>query len=124
MKIKVIPHNQQAYDTCGDYRLEDGEWVFYVSRLSKRRYQALVACHEIIEASLCWLLGIDWDEITSFDIEYEKCRKEGDLSEPGNDRRAPYFWQHQIATFFERILAFFLFVNWKNYEHDINKLVY
>ena len=38
-------------------------------------------------------------------MAYEKRRKPGDLSEPGDDVRAPYHHQHQVASSIERQLA-------------------
>lgn len=110
------------YETAGDYVQENGEWVFYIARLSKRRYEACVALHEIIECYLCHWLGIKEPDIMAFDIEYEKKRPEGDDSEPGFDKNAPYRIPHTIATIIEYIFSKILFVNWKKYDQDINKL--
>lgn len=122
MKIIIQDYSLMRYETCGDYVQENGEWVFYIARLSKRPYEACVALHEIVECYLCYWLGIKEPDIMAFDIEHEKNRPEGDESEPGNDKNAPYYYQHQIATFIEYIFSKLLFVNWKKYEQDINSL--
>jgi len=126
MKIKFIQHNTQRYDTAGDYVLKNKEWYFYISKLSKRRYEWLVTLHEIIECYLCYWKGIKEENIYKFDIKFEKERDYGiwKLEEPGDDVRAPYYKEHQIATFFEKIFAKILLVNWKKYEEEFYKLEY
>ena len=60
-----------------------------VSRMSDRRYEFLLALHELIEAFLCDWRGIPFDLITRFDIEYESRRTKGEAEEPGASPRAP-----------------------------------
>ena len=71
------------------------------------------------------------EESDEFDIAYERARENemkmpGDGtadcgckitedSEPGDDRHAPYFHEHQIAAGFERMLAALLGVDWEAY---------
>jgi hypothetical protein len=42
--------------------------------------------------------------------------------EPGDDPLAPYHWQHQMATMFEKVMARLLRVDWREYEEAINAL--
>ena len=104
------------YNTCGDYIQQNGEWYIYVAQLYKRRYEWLVALHEIIECYLCYWLGIKEQDIYLFDLTYR-----GD-GEPGNEKDAPYHIQHRIATFFEWIFSKILFVNWTRYGQNIDEL--
>lgn len=122
MKVKIIPHSHQRYNTVGDYQKINHEWVFTISCLSKRRYEWLVLVHEIIECYLCALAGIPESFITDFDLKYEKTREFGDHTEPGDCPTAPYFKQHQIATKIEKILAKLLFVNWSKYSKEVESL--
>ncbi|MEI6529695.1 MAG: hypothetical protein WCN88_04885 [Candidatus Falkowbacteria bacterium] len=124
MKIIYIDHKDQRYDTAGDYIKIDGEWTLYISKLSNHRYELCVTLHEVIECYLCDWFGIKEEDISAFDIEYERNRPEGDLSEPGFDKNAPYRTPHIIATVFEWLFSKILFVSWKKYSEDIYKLEY
>ena len=66
-----------------------------------------VALHETIEQHLCAKRGISNEDITAFDIKFEKERehgKHGD-NEPGFDPRAPYRKEHSFADKIERLVA-------------------
>lgn len=122
--LSVIPHKEQRYPTIGDYfpdRSIPG-WQFNVSRLSSPDHEFLVAIHELIEWYLTQKRGIKERDITRFDKEYEKNRKIGDVSEPGDSSKAPYHREHVFATKIERLIAKELGVDWKEYEDDINSL--
>ncbi len=122
MKVTIQPYNKMRYETCGDYIMENGHWHFYIAKLEKRRYEWLVLIHEIIECYLCSLLMIKEKDIYEFDLMFEQERKNflhTEDEEPGDDRQAPYYYQHQIATFFEKIFAFILFVNWREYDEAV-----
>lgn len=128
--IKVIPHHEQRYDTCGDWiwakGLKDDEVYLYikVSELGDWRMETCCIVHELVEAVLCQWKGISQVQVDRFDIYYEGHRQPGNNKEPGDDRRAPYYWQHKIATAIEHVLAFFLGVDWKEYGRRINQLDY
>lgn len=76
----------------------------------------LVAVHELIEMTLCYVSDIPQGIVDEFDLHYEG---EG---EPGDDLNAPYHKQHCIATGIERILAACMGVKWAEYERAINSL--
>lgn len=140
--IETIPHDQQRYPTVGDWEIkkepiyyESGgpgastekigeEEVLYirVSKLSDWRREALVAIHELVEVLLCKHDGVTTEDVDKFDMDFERRRKEGDLSEPGDDPKAPYVLEHCIATGIERILAAELNVSWKEYEEELEAL--
>lgn len=121
--IKVIPHSKQRYETCGDWFYDEaGKLQIRVSELLDGRYEQLIAIHELIEATLCDEGGITQDDVDRFDVEFEKNRTKDDVREPGDDPRAPYYRQHQIATHIEQWVASEIGVDWQQYEKEINAL--
>src|SRR5882672_405040 len=124
MKIDIqsIPHNQQRYETVGDWRLEGDALKIRVSELPDWRYDVLVGIHELIEAVLCDQACVSQTAVDEFDMDYEKNRQPGDESEPGDDPRSPYRKQHFVATTIERQLAHELGVDWDEYERAIQAL--
>lgn len=124
VSIASIQHDQQRYDTCGDYFVGDATGALYVqvSHLPDRREMLLVAIHELCEWALCEAKGITPDEIDKFDLNYDP----GDMlpQEPGDNPDAPYYHQHQVATGIERILAAELGVDWLTYERHVSELEY
>ena len=122
INIKTIPHKDQRYDTCGDYWWDSETLQVRISELGRADWEFLILIHELIEWFLIHLGGIDVNDIDRFDREYEANRKKGDISEPGNDPKAPYHTQHMIASAFERLLAPVLGVDWGQYEKFIDSL--
>jgi hypothetical protein len=43
--------------------------------------------------------------------------------EPGDDRSAPYYKQHQIATRMERQMAYEMGIDWNEYEAFLNEFI-
>ncbi|MDR3392484.1 MAG: hypothetical protein P4L77_12205 [Sulfuriferula sp.] len=138
--IDTIPHSEQRYPTVGDYWEADmGAQVLggtkadpqikvtksrevRISSMENEDYEFLVAIHELIEQHLCKKRGISEERITSFDMLYEQNRPAGDVSEPGNDTRAPYYHEHQFATSIEMQIAAALGVDWDVYDKTVNSL--
>jgi hypothetical protein len=121
--IESIPHAEQRYPTCGDYRRDsDGTLHIKVSELPDNRYMLLVAIHELIEQVLSEQAGITNEQIDAFDFAYEAKRQAGDDSEPGDSIDCPVYKQHQFATGIEKILAAELGVDWVEYEKCVNAL--
>jgi hypothetical protein len=128
--IETIPHSEQRYPTCGDWTFLQPPFVapgelgisIKVSELGDWRMEACVAIHEAVEVLMCKQNGVSQEAVDEFDMAYEKARKEGDESEPGDDAKAPYYKQHQIATGVERILAAELGLDWNTYENKIGSL--
>jgi hypothetical protein len=73
----------------------------------------------MIEAYLAIHADVSPEAVDKFDKAYEAKRKPGDDSEPGDDPRAPYYRQHQIATGIERLLAAELGVDWEVYDREV-----
>lgn len=129
IKVKIIPHKDQRYETCGDWYEESGTFIITVSDTKKLEYNALIAIHEIIEAMLCKNAGISERVVTNFDKDFEQIRvlnqlnsDKIDTSEPGDDPKAPYRKQHLIATGIEKILAAEMSIDWQEYEKTVNNL--
>ena len=115
--IKTIPHKKQRYETLGDYWIsKDGTMEIRVSELKNWKEEALIAVHEIIELLLVKDRKISIKEIEKFDIEFEKNKKKK-RDEPGDNKKAPYYKEHQFASKIEKMLAKELKVNWKKYEN-------
>lgn len=117
--VQVIPHNEQLYDTVGNYIENNGMgvWDIEISEMSKWEYESLVLVHELVEMILTKHRKISWKSIDKFDMGLGK-----DLSEPGNDKRAPYFKEHQFATRIEKMLCNELGIDWNKYDKVISKL--
>ena len=123
VNISIIPHNQQRYDTAGDYEEIDEDLTdITISELPDWRYEALIAFHELAEYILIIHRGIKVKDIDKFDIMFERKRKKGNIDEPGDDKKAPYYKEHQFSTKVEKMLAKELGVSWKKYEDACNKL--
>ena len=123
IRIRIIPQDEQRYPTVGDYFVDsDGVQQVRVSSMGDWRYEFLVTIHELVELAYCRHSGISEQEITRFDLEYEKARPEGDVSEPGDSPLAPYHKQHKFATFIERAMAFVLDVDWVKYSQYVEEM--
>lgn len=123
IRIKTIPHQQQRYETCGDYQTgQDGSIEFRISALSDWRREMLIAVHELVEKAWAMHHQVSDQEIDDFDMMYERQRAEGDESEPGDSPVCPVFAGHQFATHVEKQLAEILDVNWAAYSLEINAL--
>lgn len=123
VNIKTIPHKQHRYPTVGDWYTDgNGVQQIRVSEMTDGRYERLVAIHELIEQVLCDCAGVDEADVTAFDVAFERNRLYNDQSEPGDDVKAPYHRQHQIATAIEMLLATEMGVDWEAYHKEVNGL--
>ena len=113
---KTIKHDQQRYDTCGDYWIFPGLINIRVSDMGNEDYNFLVAVHEIIEAYLTNKRGIREEDITEFDKRFK-----GD-GEPGDAENSPYRLEHQFADMIEKLIADEIGVNWNEYQTAMNVL--
>ena len=120
--IKIIPHADQRYPTCGDWFFNGEDLEIRVSKLSDWRHEMLVAVHELYEAILCEHDGVTQQTVDDFDKNFEANRPPGDDSEPGDDPKAPYRRQHFRATNIECLMADNLDVNFQDYEAELNSL--
>lgn len=122
----TIPHNEQRYDTAGDWWFdESGDLQIRVSKLSNPYREFLVSIHEQAEAMMCLARGISEKDVSDFDIRFEQDRAKGLVSatrEPGDAPDAPYRKEHFSATNIERIMASELDVDWDQYDAEVSIL--
>lgn len=124
--IETVPHDEQRYETCGDWYYEnDGSLVIKVSQTNSK-YELLIALHELVESVLCGLKGINEIDVTNFDVEFENMRRLYPSmvadSEPGDNEAAPYFHEHQMANRLENWLADSTLEDKNDYVDTINNL--
>lgn len=121
--LKSIPHSEQRYETVGDWQeLPDGSVVITVSDMGNEDFNALVAIHELVEYLLCKKRGITDEEVTAFDKAFEEARQPGNTDEPGDQVAAPYFQEHQFASYVETVVAVELGVSLEGYTKAVNSL--
>lgn len=114
--IKTIPHNEQRYNTTGDYETKEGVTEIRVSDMGNEDQEFLIAMHELVESYLCKKTGITDAQIDEFDFSFT-----GDF--PGDDPAAPYHREHVVATEIEKRLADELGVEWETYNAKISALM-
>lgn len=127
--IKTIPHNEQRYETVGDWWWEGKDLQdlqIRVSDMGNPVYEWLVAEHEINEALRCKKDGIDEKAVSDFDRSFEELREKfpytiGD-QEPGDMVSAPYHKQHTGATQIERLSCQFHGEDWDKYSDTVDNL--
>lgn len=124
LDIKTINHNEQRYNTVGDYYDEDNIIKFRISKTNDD-YEFLVLIHELVEWYLTKKHGIIETDIKAFDELFEEERNAGLHTldeEPGHDVRAPYRNEHIYAELIERLIANKLNIDWSKYDKVINNL--
>lgn len=112
--IITVPYSEMRYPTAGDWVwVDETNLQIRVADVGNRKYEALVAVHELVEALLCQAHGITTAEVDAFDKAF------GDDGEPGDHPDAPYRKEHFFATSIERLLAAELGVDWLDYDEAI-----
>lgn len=118
LNIKIItkPHENQRYDTIGDYWTdENGKDHIVVSDMGDWRYEFIIAVHELVEFFICKYKEIPEENIIAHDLK--------SLSDdPGFDSNAPYREQHHFATGIEMLVAKELGIDWNEYCKAIDRL--
>jgi hypothetical protein len=112
VRLHVLPHREQRYETEGDWLWEGNTLEVRISREvsdDDPRYGMLMFVHELVEALLCVSSGVTAADVDAFDMLHD-----GD-GEPGDDPSAPYHSQHIAAEAAERALADQLGVTWERY---------
>ena len=120
--IRTIPHEQQRYETCGDWQEFGEDTIINVSEMGDSLAEILVGIHELVEVVLCRHRGISQEIVDKFDKHFEATRLKDDTSEPGDYPLAPYRKEHFFATNIERMIAHELGVDWAKYEEIVNTL--
>ncbi|MDE2100972.1 MAG: hypothetical protein KGL39_27245 [Patescibacteria group bacterium] len=117
--IHVVKAHEQRYPTTGDwvYDPRSQHINIFVTETGDWREEQAVAFHEYCEALLCVQHGVDPDSVDEFDQHFEETRDlRDDDGEPGDDLKAPYYLEHQVATSVEHILATHLGLHWNTYD--------
>jgi hypothetical protein len=142
--LESIPHEKQAYETCGDYFESDDEIRIVVSDLGDPQLEQLIAVHELIEVLLMKAADLPLVASTEYDIQFEKARADGDHyhvkgeeaahffwfngrkytsdAEPGDAPDCPYAPMHNFATSVERLLCAAFGRKWADYEDAVAAL--
>lgn len=118
LSVLRIPHNDQRYDTCGDWTWDGDDLTIRVSILPEPKYEILIVVHELIEAVLCTRAGITQAQVDEFDMMFDG------PGEPGDHPYAPYHTQHVFATRIENLLCEALGLNWDAYNTVVDGLEY
>ena len=125
--IEAIPHSEHRYSTCGDYIWNEDKSILNIKVSdTNSHYNFLIAVHELIEAYLAESKGIKEEDITKFDIEFEKMREQYPVlvgvDEPGDHEKACYHIEHHIASIMEKYIADNMEINWKDYCDTLDNL--
>jgi hypothetical protein len=108
--VKSIPHDQQEYDTMGNWRrLPDDTMLIEVDDMGDWRKELIVAIHEMVEAALCQHRGISEQSVSDYDKSHP------DSPQPGDELDAPYRLEHEFATDIERLIGRALDVDLQSY---------
>jgi hypothetical protein len=119
IEVKEIEHSSQRYDTYGDWQFDaDGRLNIKVSKTRNEWDSYLLAIHEIIEAVLCRYAGITEEEVDKWDLDHPYS------DDPGAISGCPYASQHSIAFAVEKMLADKIKRNWREYEKELESLIY
>lgn len=127
--IAVIDHKEQLYPTSGNYWYDKDKQrlTIVVSKTDDWRESIAVAIHELVEASLCLDRGINFDDITTFDIDFERAYAVDPLrfptDEPGEMPEAPYFKEHAVADVVERLVVKEFGIPWVSYDRNLEALM-
>lgn len=116
LDVKTIPHQSQRYDTAGDWYDDHGTFCFRISDCRNRKYEWLLAIHEIVERALCDVNGVSVKVVDAFDKSFV-----GNV-EPGDSSKSPYRTEHCFATAVERMLCAAMDVNWQDYDNFVSGL--
>jgi hypothetical protein len=117
IEIKTVPQKEQRYVTCGDYWSIGEKDIFRISDCGNRKYEWMLAIHELIEKALCEKAGITNQQIDDFDASQKTLEEE-----PGDEPDSPYRDQHCFATAAERMLCAAMGLAWKEYETFLENL--
>ena len=109
-------YKKMRYETAGDWYKRRRQLRIIAARLGDWKMEACLQIHELVEAWLCRAHGVTEAQVDEFDFAFK-----GD-GEPGDAPDCPYGAEHRAADVVERTLAFFLEVDWNEYERRIGEL--
>lgn len=117
-EIHVIPHEEQRYNTIGDWVMGEPHQL-YVSDLGNPDAEFLVILHEMVELWLCHKAGIPQTPVDAWDLTWEPSWD--NQHDPGCDRKAPYHEAHEAGEVIERVMCPYL-MDWHEYERALEAL--
>lgn len=126
--IETVPHNEQRYNTCGDWQWSDDKQILTIKVSEMKNegktghgyMEAVIGIHELVEALACQHAGITEKMVDDFDKSDKYAREcENEDIETGDHPKAPYKQQHTLATGIERILCFVFNIPWFEYESQL-----
>lgn len=118
IKIDIVPHKDQRYDTIGDWYFIDDVLHIVISDLGHFEYSALVAIHELIESIECSINGVSTQQVDDYDFNH----KDAGSANLDANITSPYFKEHNDATAIEWLLSRLFKINWQDYSNKINTL--
>ena len=130
VEMEVIPYKDMNYSTPADYQTycnskgEEG-WFIQSAKTRDWRYHILLMLHEFVELALVQHRNIKIKDIEKFDLLFEKEYAKGlqkAEDEPGNDKRACYYKEHQFASKVEKLMAKELDVDLGAYDTELMRL--
>jgi hypothetical protein len=123
VNIEVVEYANQRYETVGDWFINpSGTLIIRIAKILDKSgaenvwMEHLIALHEYVEALLCLHRGITEEMVTYFDLSNINSK------EPGNLPEAPYYNEHQFATFVEYKMAEQLKINWEEYDASVENV--
>ena len=117
--IKFIPHNEQRYNTLGDYYESKHALHFRITQFPDHpEYSYAILFHELLEKFRNDQLGIKDADVDKFDIDHPE------LDDPGWSKDAPYFKTHCEGDLIERLFIVLSGANWVDYEAKVMNIPY
>ena len=114
--VRFVDHDDQRYNTDGDYWSSKSRWIAQLSKMPDWRYSYACMMHELIEMGLTQAHGIDWKVITKFDMDHPE------FLDPGHHKDAPYHKEHMEAEKVERMIIKMFDLNWDDYQKAFDVL--
>jgi len=133
VRMRIIKHNMQRYDTCGDWFLvptnadDDAvELQISISDTGDDDANFLLYKHELLEA-LLYLYKRDFTQaaveaVDKWDKSFIEDDTSGGVDEPGADPECPCYAEHMMASALEHDIAAQLEMDWNYYTNLISNL--
>jgi hypothetical protein len=120
--IETIPHQNQRYDTCGDWFWDREEKTLYifVSETGDWKKNFLIARHELDEAMLCKFRGVTAAQVDEYDLAHPEAGSDSF----SDNTDAPYSNSHNDALAAEWIMSRLLGVDWVEYTKTLDNMEY
>ena len=124
IRIKIIPHSSQKYNTCGDFwKTKNGNWEMRISKMNPA-YEEAVIEHELHEMVRTAMDGVNWKDIDRFDTVDVFKLDPKNADDPGFSKFASYHLQHMEADKIERYVIKKHGKIWKEYVDYLDRMPY